>query len=57
MTDATWTVTVTDDATGNVVRMTKVSDERRAEKIADGLSIKLDHDRFTVTVEKEGGDE
>ena len=51
MSDELWTVTVTEDATGAVVKTFTADSFRRADKLADGLMRNLDHERFSVVVE------
>jgi hypothetical protein len=48
-------VRVIETATGTVVKTIGPEPERAAQKIARGVEINLDHVRFHVTVEPEGG--
>ena len=41
---------IVEDATGKAVWQSKPTSERRAEKIADGASINLDWENFSVRV-------
>lgn len=50
-------VRIIDLETGAVEKEMGPMSERRAEKVADGVSINLDHDRFSVTVEPEESDQ
>lgn len=56
MSDTLWIVEIVEDATATVVRRWTADNFRRAEKIADGAAINLDHDRFSVTITRDGGD-
>lgn len=44
-------VKIVDDETGDTIISVDCKTKRRADKIADGVSINLNHDRFTVHVE------
>lgn len=49
-------VEIVEDETGKVERRMGPMSERRAERVADGASINLDHERFSVrTVPADGG--
>lgn len=53
-----WWVEVVEDATGNVVsRSGNWNSERWAEKVADGYSLNLNHDKYSVRIRSnfEGG--
>lgn len=43
-------VHIIEDATGEVVQRMGPMDERRAEKVAAGASINLNHDEYSVEV-------
>lgn len=51
MSDQQWIVQVIDAATEEVVKTMTRPTERAADKLADGVSINLDHDRYYVTVQ------
>lgn len=51
MSDLEWKVEVIDAATDEVVKTMTRPTERAAEKLADGVSINLDHDRYYVAVQ------
>ena len=44
----TWAVKVIETETGKVVKEIKAATERRADKLFDGLSINLNHEKYHV---------
>lgn len=45
-----WKVTVTEDATGEVVESIPAGSERDAERIQRGIEINMNHNEFTCNV-------
>ena len=44
-------IKIVDDETGEIVRSFERESKRDADKVADGASINLNHERFSVRVE------
>lgn len=43
-------VKIVEDSTGEAVKTFTADNERQAERLADGISINLDHSKFSVEV-------
>ncbi len=48
-----YVIKIIEDETGDVVISVDCESKSKADKIADGISINLNHDRFTVLVESQ----
>ena len=57
MSKVEWYVQIIEDDSINIEKQMGPFSARRAEKVADGVSINLNHDRFSVVVVSEEGAE
>jgi hypothetical protein len=47
----TYTITVTEDATDEVVKQLTVEGSRKASKVYDGMSDRIDWERFSLNID------
>lgn len=50
MSDELYVARIIEDATGKVVRESRVTSRSRAERMEDGMSINLDHEHYSTDV-------